>query len=86
MVFLVALVLLILLVIVLYSFLRTGEWIIGGIRKSSRQVKEAERRDSEAPVDPLKRRSGWAVPEPMPKPVREYPDRGTTKLPERKGW
>jgi hypothetical protein len=86
MVIVLALVLLILAVIVLYSFLRTGEWIVGGIRRSSRQVEEAERLASEAPVEPLKRRSGWAEPAPKPKPVRNDPDIGSTKLPERKGW
>lgn len=82
MTFIVAVVAFACLLVVLYSFIRTGMWIFGTVGRAGRRLPEPDA--DAAPADPFKYRSGWIAPAPKPSSTRENDiDTGQTKLPDR---
>lgn len=81
---------LILFVIVLYSFIRTGMWIFGSIGDATRSRRERERDEFKAhdgPANPFERKTGWTSPvEKAPAPKARELDSGRTNLPDRQRW
>lgn len=84
MIFIVAVVAFASLIVVLYSFIRTGMWIFGSIGRAGRRLPEPDA--DEPPADPFKPRSGWSAPVQKPSSTRGNDlDTGRTKLPDRTG-